>query len=279
MIVLLLGLSSVFAGEDEQEPQELCDGVPELEAQAFLLEQSIIAAQKDGADVDVPLPESSSEMEVGEIPSCDEITELLEDRIEQLEAYIDDNGVELLDEDMEEIKEKDDSQKQEKESDDQLGNDVSASVSQGMPSCEQNTMLLGQRIADLEQFIEDNGLDVPELTEEEKAAMEEAEEASEKEAEQSKDEEEGSYDADDKDAETDQAAEQGDGGLQEQKPFEQQVEDPKQGFIKGMFKKMFGFFGGSEGSQEQPPMMEEQGEEEPKKETEGTEKEAEEQIA
>ena len=243
IMVLILGMSSVFAQENEQEEQELCEGVPELEAQAFLLEQSIMAAQEDGAEVEVPLPEPSSEMVEGEIPSCDEITALIEDRIEQLEAYIDDNGIVLLDEEeMEEIKEKNNFQKQEKELDDQSGNDVSAMMSQGMPSCEQNTMLLIQRIADLEQFIEDNDLEVPEPSEDEATAVEENEVDSGEESEEN--------------------------GTDGQEASEEKQEEPKQGFFKGMFKKMFGFFDENKDAEQQsqqpmmpPPMMEEPNEE------------------
>jgi len=243
MIVLILGISSVFAEENQQEGQELCENVRELEAEAFLLEQSIMAAQEDGAEVEVPVPEAPSEMIEGETPSCDEMTALIEDRIEQLEAYIEENEIELLDEEeMEEIKEKNNVQK--RNADDQSGNDVSAMMSQGMPSCEQNTMLLRQRIADLEQFIEDNELEVPEPSEDEAAAIE------------------------DNSEESSESEEADENGAEGQGTSEEKQEEPKQGFFRGMFKKMFSFFDenkeGEEPGQQPmmpPPMIEEPNEE------------------
>ncbi len=105
---------------------------------------------------------------------------------------------------------------------DEKGSDQAIAVSQGIPACEEKVRLLEQRIYDLETFIEESGLQLPEASEEEQELLEESEE--------------------------------------EQELVEKQ-DKPKQGFFKGIFKKMFGFFGESEGSQEQLSIIEGQIEE------------------
>lgn len=104
------------------------------------------------------------------------------------------------------------------------GNDISAQKSQGMPSCEADDMMLQQRIADLEKFIADSGLELPEPTEEELARAEELKEA-------------------------DEAAREAD---DESKEAGVQQKEPVQPGVRGFFKKIFGFFQPNQ----QPPVME-----------------------
>lgn len=229
--------------QEQQEQQELCDGLQELEARAFQLEQAILSEGEE-----VPVPEISSDvsspMGEGEIASCDEVTQLVEQRIVQLEAYMKENSIEISDAeeiDMEAFEKQkkefndksanNDPSENDQAGNDQAGNEVSASQSQGMPSCEQNTMLLRQRIADLEKYIEDNGLEIPEPSEDETAAIEKS---SDKESTSEESEDDADDGSDSDDIATD-----------EQEASEQKQEEPKQGFIKGMFKKFTGFFGGN----------------------------------
>ncbi|MEK6921044.1 MAG: hypothetical protein AABX82_04125, partial [Nanoarchaeota archaeon] len=232
MIVLILGISTVtvFAEEDDQEDQEMCNGFQESEWRVFQLEQAIFSAE-----LEVPVPDAPSNVVEGEIASCDKRTELVEQRIEQLETYMEENDVDIPDE--EEIRDIEDFQKQEKGNDGQIGNDMSASVSKGMPACEEKARVLEQRIHDLEKFIADNDLELPEASEEEQALAEELKEA-----------DESAKEVGDEPKEAEGTGEE---------TGEQKQEAPK-GFFKGVFKKMFGFFGVKEGQGQQ---MEQAGEE------------------
>lgn len=110
------------------------------------------------------------------------------------------------------------------------GNDISAQKSQGMPSCEADVMMSRQRIADLEKFIADSGLELPQPSEEELARAEELKEADES------------------------AREAGDESKEETKGTVVQQKEPVQPGVRGFFKKIFGFFQPNE--QPAPPIME-----------------------
>ncbi len=256
VLIFCLSVNIVFGQEEGEE----CEGLLELEMRHVQLEQYLVESE-----LEVPAPElrEISEMEDGERPSCDEQIDVVTDRIEQLEEYIEENGLEIPDEEMSDEEEAEVKAKMEENAQNgNKGSEMSAEKSEGMPSCEADIAMLKQRIADLEKYIEESGLELPEASEEEQALAEEL-----KEAQESAEEKEDSK------AEEDQSSE----------ASEEKQDEPKQGFFKGVFKKFTGFFGGNKGSEEQPPMMEQPIMEEPKEEVEeenkGTEEESEEQIA
>lgn len=246
LFVLLFCISMSFAFAQEQEE---CDGLLELEMRHIQLEAYVI---ENGLEVPVPEPQEITE----EKPSCDEMTVTVTDRIEDLEEYIEENGLDVpeeLSEDeqaelqselkakMEENAQKGDqevkTQKINKESQEtNKGNEISAEKSKGMPSCEEQVGSLQQRIADLEKYIEENDLEIPEPTEEQQELADKVKEANkEKEDDAKEGSEQKTEDSNEKDKEeTAQKLEQ-DNAAQEQ----------KQGFFKGIFKKFTGFFGGN----------------------------------
>ena len=130
-----ISMGIVFAKDVEYSQQEECDGLIEVEQRVLQLEQYIMEQ-----NLEVPAPEAPSfeltELGEGEMAPCDEQVGTAEERIQQLEEYIEEN-------------------------DEQKGNTNAAEKSQGMPSCEEQNGLLEQRVADLEKYIGENGLELP----------------------------------------------------------------------------------------------------------------------
>src|SRR3989338_5916706 len=94
---------------------------------------------------------------------------------EEKEEYEYDQKDDADDSDEESKDESEEYDKEEKEK----GSEQAIMMSQGMPACEEKVRVLEQHIADLEKYIEDKGLELPEASEEEQALAEELKEAEE----------------------------------------------------------------------------------------------------
>ncbi|MBI5002893.1 hypothetical protein HZC31_05880 [Candidatus Woesearchaeota archaeon] len=238
VLVFCLSVGIVFGQEEREE----CEGLLELEMRHTQLEQYVIENE-----LEVPAPElrEITEVEEGKMPSCDEQIDVVTNRIEQLEVYIEENDLDLPEEPSDEEAAALKAKMEENAPNKKKGSEMFAEKSEGMPSCEADIAMLKQRIVDLEKYIEENELELPEPSKEEQARAEVLKEADES---------------------AKAADEEREGTIKEEKQ-----QEPRE-FFKGMFKKFTGFFGGNKDAEKQPfiepPMMEQPIMEEPKEGTE-----------